>query len=84
MKKSRHEDMNLTTEKLPADVIKAFENLGDLQRGLPEMAMLQIQFANGGGVLNPLVEHLGDIIHRMTYLVSRDTVYNKAQWLARD
>lgn len=66
--------MNITTEKLPADVVKAFENLGDLQRGLPEMAMLQIQFANGGGVLNPLVEHLGDIIHRMTHLVSRDTV----------
>lgn len=40
--------------------------LAALQRDLPEDAMLKVQRINGGGVLNPLVEHIGDLIHRMT------------------
>jgi len=39
--------------------------IADLQRGEPEEAMLKVQFANEGGVLNFIVEHVGDIIHRM-------------------
>lgn len=35
------------------------------QRDEPEQAMLAVQRANGGGVLNPVVEHAGDIFHRM-------------------
>jgi len=45
-----------------------FIQLGLAQRGDPEEAMLQVQFANGGGVLNPVVEHAGDIMHRMNDL----------------
>lgn len=44
----------------------AFAKLADDQRGLPERAMLKVQYANGGGVLNFVVEHVGDITHRMT------------------
>ena len=36
------------------------------QRGAPEAAMLKIQFATGGSVLNPVVEYTGDLIHRMS------------------
>lgn len=43
-----------------------FFALADLQRDRPEHAMLAVQRAMGGGVLNPVVEHIGDLIHRMT------------------
>jgi hypothetical protein len=36
------------------------------QRGEPEMAMLKIQHVAGGGVLGFVVEHVGDLTHRMT------------------
>ena len=56
-------------EDLPQDVIKAFVELGNLQRGDPEIQMLQVQKANsGGGVLNFVVEHAGDLIHRMSHM----------------
>ena len=57
-----------TIEQAPVleqDKYAAFEYLADLQRGDPEAAMLRVQFAMGGGVLNYLVEHVGDLTHRM-------------------
>ncbi len=45
---------------------KAFEELADLQRGKPEIQMLRCQAAIGGGVMAVMVEHMGDIIHRMS------------------
>lgn len=54
---------------LPDDVVKAFTELGNLQRGDPESAMLKVQFAMGGGILNPVVEHVGDLTHRMSHMV---------------
>lgn len=42
-----------------------FMKLGDLQRAKPESAMLKVQHIMSGGVLNPVVEHAGDIMHRM-------------------
>lgn len=39
--------------------------VGTAQRGAPEAAMLKVQHAMGGGVLNPVVEHIGDLTHRM-------------------
>ena len=62
------------TISLPDDVIEAFEQLGDLQRGKPENAMLRVQHIMGGGVLNPVVEHVGDITHRMSHMVRHGTV----------
>ncbi len=44
---------------------KAFTELAKGQRGDPEMAMLRVQHANIGGVVNYVVEHVGDLTHRM-------------------
>lgn len=44
----------------------AFKRTASAQRGAPEFAMLDVQSAMGGGVLSPVVEHVGDITHRMT------------------
>src|SRR5581483_423272 len=43
-----------------------FYNLANLQRELPERAMLKVQWATGGSVMNKVVENVGDLIHRMT------------------
>ncbi len=59
---------------LPPDVVEAFKALGSAQRGKPEAAMLKVQFAMGGGVLNPVVEHLGDVTHRMSHMVGYGSV----------
>lgn len=54
--------------QLPDDVVKAFTALGEAQRGAPEQAMLRIQHKMAGGVLNPVVEHIGDLTHRMSHM----------------
>lgn len=53
-------------EKLPPEVAEKFMAVADMQRGAPEMAMLRVQHVMGGGVLSPVVEHVGDLVHRMT------------------
>jgi hypothetical protein len=50
----------------PPSVARAFEDLASQQRGSPESAMLRVQHAAGGGVLNTVVENAGDLIHRMS------------------
>jgi hypothetical protein len=63
--------MEQANSKLPPlkpfteEVIEGFKKLGQAQRNKPESAMTKVQFTMGGGVLNPLVEHVGDISHRM-------------------
>ena len=42
-----------------------FLNLGYYQRGKPEETMRKIQDKLGGGVLDTVVEHGGDLMHRM-------------------
>lgn len=60
------------------DISDLFSNIGSLQRGLPEQAMLDAQKAMGsGGVLCFLVEHVGDIYHRMTHHATYGTVYHE-------
>jgi len=51
---------------LPPEVAKAFVAIADEQRGPPEHAMLRVQRTMGGGVLSVVVEHVGDLAHRMT------------------
>ena len=51
---------------VPPEVAKTFMAIADQQRGDPEHAMLRVQFAYKGGVLSPVVEHIGDLQHRMT------------------
>lgn len=48
------------------DEVDPFTRLAHAQREEPESAMLRVQRANGGGVLNYLVEHTGDLTHRMS------------------
>ena len=61
------------------DIANAFDALGQNQRGDAEHAMLRVQKANVGGVLNPVVEHTGDLIHRMSHMVSWGKQYNAGQ-----
>lgn len=56
-------------KKLPPEVVHAFTEIGLAQRGAAEKVMKQIQVLTGGGVLNPVVEHAGDLIHRMTHML---------------
>lgn len=44
---------------------QAMRSIAELQRGEPEDAMLLVQNATGGGVLNTVVEHGGDIVNRI-------------------
>lgn len=75
------------TTALEPDAIAAFKALGDAQRGAPEQAMLNVQHATGGGVLNPVVEHVGDITHRMSHMaqynqaLGREKVEKTYRWL---
>jgi hypothetical protein len=55
------------TDSLPPQVARAFAELGEMQRGEPEILMVRAQHAMGGGVMNWLVEHVGDLIHRMSH-----------------
>jgi len=75
------------TTALEPDAIAAFKALGDAQRGAPEQAMLNVQHATGGGVLNPVVDHVGDITHRMSHMaqynqaLGREKVEKTYRWL---
>lgn len=53
-------------KQLPPEVAKAFMAVADEQRGAPEHAMLRAQHYYKGGVLSPVIEHIGDLVHRMT------------------
>jgi len=44
---------------------EAFTKLARAQRGDPEVQMTRVQRASGGGVLNGVVEHTGDLTNRM-------------------
>jgi hypothetical protein len=50
-----------------------FFALAELQRDRPEKAMLKVQWAIGGGIMNWAAEHIGDLIHRMS---ERAAFYN--------
>jgi len=49
-----------------SDTAKLFDQTATAQRGLPERKMVELQFLLGGGVLSFVVEHVGDLTHRMT------------------
>lgn len=57
---------NNNKELLPENVIKAFDEVALSQSGEPEQVMVKLQKIIGGGVLNPVIEHTGDLTHRMT------------------
>lgn len=61
--------------QLPDNVAQVFSDLGDEQRGLPERTMLKAQHLLGGGVYSYVLEHVGDIIHRMTHHAKYGSFY---------
>ena len=79
IQENQQEDIGVVSE----DTEVRFQQLADNQHfGLPERKMEAVQFTNGGGVLNFVVEHVGDLTHRMAekfnYLNgSRSTVQDK-------
>jgi len=63
---------------LPEDLIKAFVGTGDAQRsnkGCPETIMRNGVRYIGGGVLCHLLEHVGDLTHRLTHHIEFGSVY---------
>lgn len=52
---------------------KLFDEVARQQRNAPEMAMLRYQRYHPGGAMTVLVEHIGDLIHRMTESVTYPT-----------
>jgi len=51
---------------IPKKVLYFYTQLGSEQRGVPESLMVVTQREIGGGVLNPLIENVGDLTNRMT------------------
>ena len=49
----------------PSEKAKLFHQTADAQRGPPEATMLKLQNLLGGGVFSFVIEHVGDITHRM-------------------
>lgn len=62
---------------LPKDIQKAFVELGNLQRDLPESAMLEAQDIIGGNLISGLLEHIGDLTHRMSHHAHYNTLYHE-------
>jgi hypothetical protein len=68
---------NVTAQiDMPEDVAEQMRVIGTAQRGAPETAMLKAQMALGGGLLGVLLEHVGDLSHRMTHQLPNRT----GQW----
>lgn len=57
--------VDIITEDTDSELEHKLNVVGTAQRGAPEAAMLKVQHAMGGGVLNVVVEHIGDLTHRM-------------------
>lgn len=64
-------DRGMGARGVPRQVVEAFQRLADQQRGEPERAMYRVLRNYGGGPLW-IVEHVGDLIHRM----SQDHAYD--------
>ena len=58
-----------TPTQLSPQAREAFAQLGDAQRNRPELQMLQVQDALGGGVVSSASEHTGDLSHRMSHML---------------
>jgi hypothetical protein len=67
---SRSLRANPEGDPLPPQVVKAFLTLGHAQRDEPETAMGTAQEALGGGGMSFIIEHTGDLTHRMTHMLA--------------
>lgn len=65
-----------------SEINAKFNNLADSQRGIPEITMTKIQNFAGGGVLPHLLEHIGDLTHRMSQkYVTETEIENAIEYL---
>jgi hypothetical protein len=55
---------SIISENTEEEFKKKSIELAQLQRAKPEYKMLAVQKIMGGGILSPVVEHCGDLIHR--------------------
>ncbi len=55
-----------------SSIDKKFNDLANQQRGEPESKMLAATMFMGGGVINPVLEHTGDLTHRMAQYTLRE------------
>ena len=64
------ETLERSENSVNQEAIEKFKELADHQRGEPERIMVRAQHMMGGGVMNVLVEHIGDLTHRMAEAVT--------------
>lgn len=69
---------------LPTDILQRYEETGLAQRGAPEIAMTQAQRANGGGVLNYVLEHGGDLSNRASPAHNYEWAKGEAKYKAEN
>ena len=69
IEEAQREGKTIEPESRPAtpEEREAFKAIGEQQRDVPEDAMLRVRQVSDGGVLGTLVEHVGDLTHRMTH-----------------
>lgn len=71
MKRKKEIEKELKEDSKPnvtnsEQVRELFSELGHKQRDLPESQMLKCQRVLGGGVVSHLIEHVGDLTHRLS------------------
>lgn len=64
------EELNIFNSE---EAINKFNELALLQRGKPEVKMVEIQKYAGGGVISNMIEHIGDLSHRVSQKVYTST-----------
>ena len=64
------EELNIFNSE---EAINKFNELALLQRDKPEMKMVKIQKYAGGGVISNMIEHIGDLSHRVSQKVYTST-----------
>jgi hypothetical protein len=62
----RIQDLAVREQREMSQTGQLFDKVAQAQRGTPERKMVELQFLLGGGVLSYVIEHVGDITHRMS------------------
>jgi hypothetical protein len=62
----RMHDLVVLEQREMSQTAQLFDKVAKAQRGAPERKMVELQFLLGGGVFPYVIEHVGDITHRMS------------------
>lgn len=75
--------MKLFLLETSEEELEKIRDAGKMQRGTPELVMVEAQTLLSGGVMSFCLEHVGDIYHRMTHMIPTvfmiDEVYGKSK-----